>query len=374
MRFLVADQAVVAVNDESPHVRSAVARAMDPYAPEAGEADTGPTIDLTVDSSLAPLFADVQRPANDAMTTLSDGEGFYLLEGERVCSIPSAASGPPFVFRYQPGFPVTRLVRPLLRPALQVGLLAHGSIAVHSSCVDVDGSAVIVAGWSETGKTETALAFAEQGARFIADKWTIVADDGTAWPFPISVGVRRWVLPHLPRLRSALPVRARVQMLVASGVAGLSHVASARARAASSRKRTFERAVALADRAGLRLSELHAIYGDRPDTDTVPRAPLRAVAVLTTVRGGRITAERADPGRVARRLSRTAAYERRPFFAVDERRRFAFPDRDARAVESIELREQERLARILENVDVIEVRAPFPSDPRPVRDAIVRCL
>ena len=373
MKFDVAERALVVLHDESPSVRAAVSRSMDPYLPACGGVSGEPTIELTADPSIAPTFADVQHPARDGTTTATDATTLYLVHGERSCSIPDVASGTPFEIRYEPGYPVARLVRPVLRPALQIGLLDRHAITIHSSCVEIDGGALVVAGWSETGKTETALAFAEAGGRFIADKWTIVDDDRIAWPFPISVGVRRWVLPHLPRLRSALPLRTRAQMGVAAGVGAFSRAAALGGRDGGLR-RSLERAAALADRAALRLSELHVIYNHLGATHEVPRARLRTLAFLTTVRSARIVAEPADPRRIARRLVRTATYERRPFFGIDERRRFGLPNIDARAASSVEAREEERLTELLADLQLIEVQAPFPTDPRPVRDAIARCL
>src|SRR3972149_7602933 len=68
---------------------------------------------------------------------------------------------------------------------------------------------IAVAGWSESGKTETALALMEAGAGFLSDKWTLLGHDGELSAFPISVGVRRWVLEYLPTLRRTVTRRSR---------------------------------------------------------------------------------------------------------------------------------------------------------------------
>jgi hypothetical protein len=368
--FHLADKLAIALLDDDESVRSAIRRQMDPYPP-CEQALPAPAATLEVDGDLDPTLVDVQRPANDGLVTGTDGQTLYLLAGTRACALADPLAEPPARFRYQPGFPVGRLLRPVVRPALQVALTRVDAVAVHSSCVDLDGHAILVAGWSESGKTETALAFAEDGARFVADKWTIVGSDGAAAPFPISVGVRRWVLPYLPRLRAALPQRARAQMLAAGVAAGASKPVRAVARE-STIGRAFERAAGLADRAALRLSEVAAVYGG--SEDPTRSAQLHAVALLTTVPGRQVSAEAIDPDHAARRLARTAAYERRGFFALDERIRFADPLRRERAAVIVEEFEEEFLGRLLASIAVIDVRAPFPTDPRPVRDAIARCL
>jgi serine kinase of HPr protein (carbohydrate metabolism regulator) len=57
---------------------------------------------------------------------------------------------------------------------MHLGLMRRDAVAVHSAAVEMDGQAVLIAGWSESGKTETALALMEAGARFVSDKRTVL--------------------------------------------------------------------------------------------------------------------------------------------------------------------------------------------------------
>jgi hypothetical protein len=102
--------------------------------------------------------------------------------------------------------------------------------------------------------------------------------------------------------------------------------------------------------------------------------PVGAVVLLTTVPDGAPTAEPADPGWAAARLAGTAAYERRDFFALLERRDYAFPSGGGGWVEATIAEERRLLQGVLERARVLEVRAPFPTDPRPVAAAIARLL
>ena len=240
--------------------------------------------------------------------------------------------------------------------------------------MEVGGKAVVVAGWSESGKTETALAFLEEGARFISDKWTLVGADGVVANFPISVGVRRWALRHLPRLRAALPRRARVQ-LAAAGVGAVASRPLGAVRAAGKvgevAVAAMERAVELADRAALTPSEIRAAYGGADEPNWT--SSLGTVALLTTVPGHEVvTARPADPEWAARRLARSAAFERRRFFELHARSRYTFPERDG--LPDFEAREERFFAEVLAQARVLVVRAPFPVDPRRVADAIGRLL
>jgi hypothetical protein len=250
-----------------------------------------------------------------------------------------------------------------VRPALQIALHARGAVAVHSAAVSVGGRGVLVAGWSESGKTETALALVEGGASFVSDKWTVIGDDGTAAAFPISVGVRGWVLPHLPRLRAALGAAPRARFAA-------TRIARTAARALPGGD-LVDRVVGMADRVALTPSAVRRAYGD----EAAPwHVPLRAVAVLTTVPGPGVRAQRADPARLAERLARTADFERRGLFELHDRACWALPDRERGVRERLLAHEREFLRGVLARTMVIEVQAPFPTDPRPVADAIAALL
>lgn len=344
-----------------------IAALMDPYPARSGPGDAGIVLEQAPAGD-APVPLDIQGPARDDLMTASDGRSLHVLQGRRWCTLPDETG----LIRFGEGFPLARLVGSLARPALQLALAAAGAPCVHSACVDLDGGAVVVAGWSETGKTETALAFLEDGARFVSDKWTVLLPDGTVGTFPIGVGIRRWVLPHLPTLRSALPSMARAQLRTAGGVAALTGPIRRRGlpgRIGGLAVGSMDRAIALADRAALSPSQVGEAYGH--PVDTARRIPLRATVILTTVPGGtEPTARIVDPGWAARRLARSAAYERRGFGELLARARYAFPDRPAADDPLGEAREERLLAAAFSAAPVIEARAPFPADPRRVAAVI----
>ncbi|HYY02980.1 MAG TPA: hypothetical protein VE736_03760 [Gaiellaceae bacterium] len=347
---------------------------LDPYVPTTTDEDADADLDVVSTDQLALRFADIQNPAGDGRVTASDGSRLYLLEGDRACSLPRFDTGTPYRFECMPDFPLRALMRAVLRPALQLAMLDHDTVVVHGATVEHDGRGTVVAGWSESGKTETALAFLEQGARFVSDKWTVLPNGARVSPFPISVGVRRWVLPFLPRLRRELPRSARAQLLAAAAASAVTRPLR-RARMTGPIGRTAaaaaSRAVALADRAALTPSQLARAYGaDRP----LETAPLRALVFLTTVSDDNVSARVSDAVTIARRLARSASYERGPFFDLLRRMRFSLADVSAEFELSVERREEELLTKRLEGVNLLDVHAPFPTDPRRVADAIAAWL
>ena len=314
-----------------------------------------------------------QRAADDRLTTVTDGRRLFVLVADRRCSIPDALEPGPVRFDHDPGFPLWRIFRSAVRPAMHVGFAAAGGgVAVHAASVTIDGGTIVVAGWSESGKTETALGLMERGASFLSDKWTLVGTDAQASAFPISVGIRRWVLSYLPTLRSSLTRSARIQFGAArlaapvlDRVAGMS---------AQSRSRGFiadgaGQAVAIGDRAAFEIDELRTAYGQTDDPERT--APVRLVVALQTVPGRQIRVRRADPAEVAARLARSAAYERRHYFELLQRAGYAMPGRPASAQEQAIAGDELILRTLLEQVPVVVVEAPFPTDPRRVADAIL---
>jgi hypothetical protein len=354
------------VDGQVPGLPEYLAAQMDPF--RAGSSGAAGVLIETVGPRDRPL-RDIQNAARDGVVTASDGQRLHVLADGRACEIPWPLGGRPLRFACEPGFPIARVFSRLIRPALQLTLHDADAVALHSAAVVLDGGAILVAGWSESGKTETALALMEEDAAFLSDKWTILGTDGEASAFPINVGVRRWVLPHLPRLRAALPAAARAQMAVAGAAAAVSRPARERPGRAGA---LAERAVALADRAALSPTQLRRAYGQ--DDDPERRVPLAATAVLTTVPGPEVVCQPADPSWAAARLARSAAYERRELFELAQRRGYAFPGERGDVRHDIVEREAGLLERALAQARVFELRAPFPVDPRRVASALRRAL
>jgi hypothetical protein len=113
-----------------------------------------------------------------------------------------------------------------------------------------------------------------------------------------------------------------------------------------------------------------AIYGSAQDPRRTP--PLKTLAMLTTLSAHEVTVRPAEPGWAAARLARSAAYERRPLYELDARSRYADVYHGPSRLEAVCDNEADRLRHLLEGVQLLEVMAPFPTDPRRVADALAR--
>lgn len=378
MRFDLAGHVRFALRSTDPAVQRAVVHEMNPYAPdvEAGD-DAAIPVELEELSIARPALSELQLAAGDGFVTGSDADRLYLVVGDRRASVPDALTDEPVRISFEPGFPLRPLFRQVLRPTLQLAALRGGGLAVHAAAVVRDGRAILVAGWSETGKTETALALAESGSQFLTDKWTLVGSGGeeapgvTAAPFPINVGVRGWVLRYLPQLRTALPRRARLRFAAATSFGAASRpVRSLRRRGtAGALAEEARRALVLADRAALSPAEVAAAYGHAPLTG---RVPIGLVVVLRTAPGAQVVARKAPLAAVAQRLAASALTERQGYFALRQRASYALGSGNDPA--AVAAREAERISDLFATIPIVEVSTPFPTDPRRVAAALTPWL
>ncbi|MEA2184887.1 MAG: hypothetical protein QOF69_4072 [Solirubrobacteraceae bacterium] len=349
--------------------RRFVASQMDPFPGAPSTADP----DVLIDAGPSPAITEIQNPANDGLVTGSDGDALYVRAGDGWCRLPATGrTGGPARFVLSGGFPLWRVFKTVMRPAIQLALLPAGAVAVHSASVEFEGAGIVVAGWSESGKTETALALMESGASFLSDKWTVWDAGAQLSAFPIGVGIRRWVLPYLPRLRGSLTRAARAQFAAAGAADRATRPLRGGRRGgrlAGLAGEAMDRAVALADRAALTPTELRAAYGQTDD----PARRVRAgcIVLLANVATDEVSVQETDPAVAAARLARSGAYERRVWFALQERARFALPAAAAGpTMEEVVERERALLGPLLASTRILTVRAPFPTDPRRVASAI----
>jgi hypothetical protein len=365
--------ATLAINDDREHIFRHLDAQLDPYEPSVGPVPAHADIVLSPNEGIvSPRLLDVHGPAGDGRRTGSDGQRCYLLRGNSRFELPRAyPHDGPVSLSYDRDFPLWEALSELVRPLLQLGTLRHGAITVHGATVEGEGGGLLVCGWSESGKTETALALAEVGARFISDKWTIIDAAGRLHAFPVSVGIRDWVLDYLPRMRAHLRVSQRSRLrAVRTARRPVGLLSRHPTQIGTALESGLDRAFTLASRLSLRQTEVASVYGSPRDPLRTPR--LSTLVMLTTVATQDVTVRPADPRWAAERLALTGAYERRTLYELDARARYADARRAPSSLATVRERETERLRGLLDGVRVLEVMAPFPTDPRRVADALAQ--
>ena len=366
--------ASIAIDDDREPVVRYLASQLDPYQPSVGIAPGTTDIVLCPNNGMVPrTFRDVHGPAGDGRRTGAADGRCYLLRGDAGFELPRLTTlGEQIRLSYDPTFPLWIAFSDLVRPLLQLATINRGAVAVHGAAVQVTDGGLVVCGWSETGKTETALALAELGARFISDKWTIIDNNARIHAFPVSVGIRDWVVDYLPRLRAHLRGSQRMR-LRASRAARRALPALTRGGAhpvAGALESQLDRVLTLTSRVSLRQTEVAAVYGSPRDSMATP--PLVTLAMLTTAPGDEVTVGPAEVGWAAERLVQSAAYERRSLYELDARVRYASAQPGPSPLLGVAGLEAELLRDLLAGVRLLEVKAPFPTDPRKVADALAQ--
>jgi hypothetical protein len=103
------------------------------------------------------------------------GANFRITLGERV----DIEVGP--LLARSPHVVYTNILEALLRFVM----VSRGRMLLHSACVELDGTGVMLSALTDTGKTGTILRLLrEHGGRFLSDDMTVIDPDGNAYCFP----------------------------------------------------------------------------------------------------------------------------------------------------------------------------------------------
>lgn len=316
-----------------------------------------------------PPGAELAGDGGDGWISAVAGQRLYLVRRSGgACVVDGAPGELPLRVTADAVLPTWVLMREVVRPLLQLALGLRDAGTVHAAAVARVDAGILIAGWSESGKTELALALAERGWSLLADKWTVLDEDRRMAPFPIGVGIRGWVLEYLPRLRTALPATARVRLRTAARMSqAVGRVADGRggSQLAGAALDMTRRACAQGERVSLPISRVREIYGAPPPPSAHP--PLTHVVVLRTVAAGPPAARPLEAAEALRRLRDSASYERREGLGLLLRRRFAGGEDGVAAALA---RERSLLGAALRAVPLLEVTCSFPCDPRSVAELV----
>jgi hypothetical protein len=246
---------------------------------------------------------------------------------------------------------------PHLLALVNLTALRRGVLPLHASAFTYRGVGVLATGWGKGGKTETLLAFAARGARYVGDEWVYLTPDGGMHGVPEPIRLWNWHIDQLPSLRADLSsmTRARLRALpaVASSAAGLA--ARLRGMPASVLRRTApvvrRQAFVQVPPARLFGKDALALHG-------------RVDHVLFVASHDRdeVTIEPIAGASVAGHMLASLEEERGPFLQVYRQFRFLFPERRVDAIEQAAATERRLLERYLADRPAHVLRHPYPVD------------
>lgn len=345
------------VRDATTSDRDAVRRQVGlAPVPAAGEADL--TVRFVAPAAVGPLtLVDVHESGFDA-------DGFVVLRAPggvptRV-RLPFERLGERPEIVCESGVPAV----PHLIALVNLTAISRGVLPLHATAFTCDGLGILVTGWSKSGKTETLLAAAGLGARYVGDEWVYLTADGRMTGVPEPVRLWDWHLAQLPEVRARLtgPERAavagwRTAARVAGGARRLPAVAGPARRGQA----------VLGRQASVRVPPERLFGADRIE----PSARLDALVLLLCGTDPATRVETVDAREVAQRMTASLEEERAPLLAAYRQFRYAFPGRRSALLEDAGRLEARLLHGLLDDRDARSVTHPYPCDIATLGAAVV---
>ncbi|MDZ7267821.1 MAG: hypothetical protein ONB48_15630 [candidate division KSB1 bacterium] len=246
---------------------------------------------------------------------------------------------------------------PLLLAIVNLTALQKDCVALHASAFVYQETGIIVTGWAKGGKTETLLAFAQHGARYVGDEWILLRGDGREmYGVPENLRLWDWHLEHLPGLRRRVKREHRLRFKAIHALDRLQHKWPRGAGKFLPVKYLREAMPALKRQLNVTLPAA-TIFGERcgPFSARPEKIFLVASHDLPQTR-----VEQVAPQEIADRVIASIQYELLPFMEHYLAFAFAFPERRNRFIEQATQRQAEILRRALAGLEAYAVWHPYP--------------
>jgi hypothetical protein len=255
---------------------------------------------------------------------------------------------------------------PLLTSLLSLTLIRKGHLMLHASAFSYRGKGILATGWQTGGKSEMLLAFMNAGAAYVSDDWTLVRHgDHKLCGLRSDVNIWNWQFEQLPLFRKRISSAAQRRLRL---LATYRRVYKMLTGAPGKRKRNYEssgsmlrRLLAKIDREAARTARVSTSPGKLfQDQVTTGPVSLDVAFLANVVQDEPLNVVPVEPREVAERMLASQAYERRDLRDAYHKFRFAFPERAAGTLESLEAQELLLLTQSLGNRKTYEVTHPYP--------------
>lgn len=257
---------------------------------------------------------------------------------------------------------------PLLIPILNLTVLAKGALPLHASAFTYEGTGVLTTGWSKGGKTETLLAFMNQGASYIGDEWVYISGDGRRmYGIPEPIRVWDWHLQYLPRYRELVGTGDRARLRAIQMALSLDRALSNGSAKASFPVKVMRRVAPILKRQAFVDIHPRELFGQGFGTLA---GDLEKIFFVVSHESPEVMVQPMDAQDIARRMVFSLQHERLDFMSYYLKFRFAFPAASNALVEQAEALQRERLAQMLKGKEAYAVYHPYPVPIQKLFDAI----
>ncbi len=247
---------------------------------------------------------------------------------------------------------------PLLTTLINFTAVKKGYVPLHASAFSYRGVGVLVSGWKKGGKTESLLAFAAQGARYIGDEWILLSGDGQKMcGIPGLIPLWDWHFKYLPYLRREVKREDRTMFTAVRWLDALHRLLPNGKLGNFLPLRFLRDAMPKLKRKVNVALDPEVIFN--PPLGWLFGCPDKIILAMSHVSSD-ITIEAADPLQVAAHMSSSVEFEQLGFFKHYLAYKFAFPGCQADFMEQIAEKQRSILRRALAGKEAYVLAHPYP--------------
>jgi hypothetical protein len=300
----------------------------------------------TVTRQLGPIVAPLDRPPDITVRFVDEipdrrpmtygtwpdsaatDDAFYLLRGKE--GVAARTLFPMDAVGERCEIVCERRVGPVphLLAVVNMTALTKGVLPLHASAFTYRGAGVLATGWAKGGKTETLLAFAARGARYVGDEWVYLTPDGGMCGVPEPIRLWYWHVQQMPELQADLPRATRARLAALPGLAR--SAASLGGSLPGLPASALRRVAPVVRRQAFVQVPPARLFGE----DAIAlQGRLDHVLLVTSTDRDEVTVEPVSGASVAARMAASLEDERSMFMQLYRQFRFLFPERRSAAVE-----------------------------------------
>ncbi len=248
---------------------------------------------------------------------------------------------------------------PLLIAIINLTALSKGVLPLHASALLYNGKGILITGWSKGGKTETLLALAANGAKYVGDEWIYLSPDGQRmYGIPEPTQIWYWHLQEMAQYKAMVNRKdlRRLQTLNFF-VKILEQLESSPLGRRTGYLRVLKRFTAIVKRQMYVQLPPEKLFGQK--TGEVEARPEKVFMLVSHDRHDLIV-QQINSKEVAQRIVFSLQEERNEFMSYYLKYRFAFPECSNHLIDQAEGIQREMIIKALAGKEAYAVYHPYP--------------
>jgi hypothetical protein len=247
---------------------------------------------------------------------------------------------------------------PLLSEIIMFTLMKKNYLWLHASAFSYKENSILVMGWEKGGKTETLLAFGNQGAQYIGDEMVALSSDGKKmFGIPIPMAIWEWQIKYLSKLIPTIKLQYKIVFNIILIIEKFHSIF------AKGRLKDFFPFQILDDALPVlkRKLKIWALPNElfKNQQGKQGSTPDKVFLVMCHNQSD-ISIEPCKPEEVAQRMAISNQYEQMYFFKYYMAFKFAFPGLRNEFLETIDEKQNTLISQALAGIESYKVLHPYP--------------